>query len=190
MGPSVVALGKWCMRDNSKDENELEPSKRPRSDSGRGESGGGVEERMVLCVPAPLRPPFSRVFSPLSGRMDKAASLCFQNARLEAANLMLQVEVERQDAQYCVALCCLVELQRERRATQDDLLHMRKVVGDMEDKLARLQVPEDMHALEDAEETHRCLFFASRWTLEQLATNLREDVPGLELAVQEQWQDM
>ncbi|KAG6878970.1 hypothetical protein C0992_006225 [Termitomyces sp. T32_za158] len=52
------------------------------------------------------------------------------------------------------------------------------------------QVPEGMRALEDAEETHRRLSFASRRTLEQLATNLGEDVPGLELAMQEQWRDM
>ncbi|KAG6873203.1 hypothetical protein C0992_008948 [Termitomyces sp. T32_za158] len=52
------------------------------------------------------------------------------------------------------------------------------------------QVPEGMRALKDAEETHRRLSFASRWTLERLATNLGEDVPGLELAMQEQWWDM
>ncbi|KAG6872148.1 hypothetical protein C0992_009843 [Termitomyces sp. T32_za158] len=52
------------------------------------------------------------------------------------------------------------------------------------------QVPEGMRALEDAEKTHRCHSFASRRTLEHVATNLGEDVPGLELAVQEQWWDM
>ncbi|KAG6893705.1 hypothetical protein C0992_008964 [Termitomyces sp. T32_za158] len=167
-----------------------------------------------------------------------------------------------------MALCRLIELQREHRAAQDDLLHTRKVVGDMEDELVRLwwdggflanknpdilalrrrlglpvaggltaedlkkdverqrrwlvaqvttshvselgvrsfildglrqvqpryrlppQVPEGMRALEDAEETHHCLSFTSRRTLERLAMNLGEDVLGLELAMQEQWWDM
>ncbi|KAG6886343.1 hypothetical protein C0992_004485 [Termitomyces sp. T32_za158] len=140
MGPSVVALGKRRMRDDSEDKDESGPSKRPWSDSGSSESGGGVEGRMVLCAPAPPLPPFSRVFSPLSGHLDKAASLRFQNARLEAANSMLQVKVERQAVQYRVALHCLIELQQERRAAQDDLLHACEVVGDMEDELARLWV--------------------------------------------------
>ncbi|KAG6883970.1 hypothetical protein C0992_007303 [Termitomyces sp. T32_za158] len=52
------------------------------------------------------------------------------------------------------------------------------------------QVPEGMRALEDTEETHRRISFAPRRTLECVATNLGEDVPGLELALQEQWQDM
>ncbi|KAG6870414.1 hypothetical protein C0992_000138 [Termitomyces sp. T32_za158] len=52
------------------------------------------------------------------------------------------------------------------------------------------QVPEGMHALEDTEKTHRRLSFASWRTLERVATNLGEDVPGLELAIQEQWRDM
>ncbi|KAG6886344.1 hypothetical protein C0992_004486 [Termitomyces sp. T32_za158] len=52
------------------------------------------------------------------------------------------------------------------------------------------QVPEGMRVLEDAEETHRRLSFTSRQTLERLAMNLGEDALGLELAVQEQWQDM
>ncbi|KAG6894714.1 hypothetical protein C0992_005001 [Termitomyces sp. T32_za158] len=115
---------------------------------------------------------------------------------------MLQVKVERQAAQYCVALRRLVELQQERRAAQDNLLHAREVVDDMEDELARLRmlkghgssaprlVPKGMCVLEDAEETHHRLSFVSRRTLEHVATNLGEDVPGLELAVQEQWWDM
>ncbi|KAG6883095.1 hypothetical protein C0992_009708 [Termitomyces sp. T32_za158] len=349
-GPSIVALGKRRARDDSEDEDESGPSKRPRLDGDGDESGGGVEGRMVLRAPAPSLPPFSRVFSPLSGRVDEAASLRFQNARLEAANSMLQAEVERQAAQYRVALRRLVELQRERRAAQDDLLHAREVVDDMEAELARLraheghgssalrlvglrggafqeladagvqwageeggsaredlrdegevvgggrplpgnartwadfgaqwdggsladedpdvlslrrrlglplaggltaedlrrdverqrrwlvarvaasrvselgwirrhrelldgvagarsfildglrqvqpryrlppQVPEGMRALEDTEETHRRISFASRRTLERVATNLGEDVPSLELAMQEQWRDM
>ncbi|KAG6870978.1 hypothetical protein C0992_011999 [Termitomyces sp. T32_za158] len=52
------------------------------------------------------------------------------------------------------------------------------------------QVPEGMRALEDAEETHRRHSFTSWRTLEHVAMNLGEDVPGLELAVQEQWWDM
>ncbi|KAG6873202.1 hypothetical protein C0992_008947, partial [Termitomyces sp. T32_za158] len=142
VGPSVVTLGKRHTRDDSEDEDESGPSKWPWSDNGRGESGGGVEGRIVLHVPAPSLPPFSCVFSPLSGCLDEAASLCFQNARLEAANSMLQVEVELQAAQYHVALRRLVELQQERRAAQDDLLHAREVVGNMEDELARLWVRE------------------------------------------------
>ncbi|KAG6872859.1 hypothetical protein C0992_009311 [Termitomyces sp. T32_za158] len=96
--PSVIALGKWHARDDSKDKDRSGPSKRPRSDGGRGESGGGVEGRMVLCAPASLLPPFFRVFSLSSGCLDEAASLCFQNARLEATNSMLQVKVECQAA--------------------------------------------------------------------------------------------
>ncbi|KAG6883971.1 hypothetical protein C0992_007304 [Termitomyces sp. T32_za158] len=141
-GPSAVALGKQRARDDSEDEDKSGPSKRPQSNDGGDESGGGVEGRMVLCAPAPLLPPFSRIFSLLSGRVDEAASLRFQNARLEATNLMLQVEVECQAAQYRVALHHLVELQRECRATQDDLLHAREVVDDMEGELARLRAHE------------------------------------------------
>ncbi|KAG6883670.1 hypothetical protein C0992_008156, partial [Termitomyces sp. T32_za158] len=343
-GPSVVALGKRRVRDNSKGEDELGPSKRPRSDGGGDESGGGVEGRMVLRAPAPSLPPFSCVFFPLSGRLDEAASLSLQNARLEAANSMLQAEVERLSAQYRVALHRLVEDQQERRAAQDDVLHVREVVDALEAEVARLQgrgehggsaprlmglrggafqklqdagvqwageedgraqgsqgeqevwdggsladedpdvralqrrlglpadggltaedlrrdverqrrwlvvrvatshvselgefptysqgprltlpgwicrhrklldgvagtrsfilnglcqvqphyrlppqVPEGMRALEDAEETHCRHSFASRRTLERVATNLGEDVPGLKLAVQEQWWDM
>ncbi|KAG6873494.1 hypothetical protein C0992_008708, partial [Termitomyces sp. T32_za158] len=152
VGPSVVVLGKQRVRDNSKDKDMSGPSKQPQSDGGRGESGGGVEGRgesgegveghMVLCAPASSLLPYSRVFSPLSGRLDEAASLRFQNARLEAANLMLQVKVERQAAQYRMALCRLIELQRERHDAQDKLLHVHEVVGDIEDELARLWVHE------------------------------------------------
>ncbi|KAG6874613.1 hypothetical protein C0992_007288, partial [Termitomyces sp. T32_za158] len=139
-GPLVVTLGKRCARDDSKDEDESGPSKQPQSDSGRGESRGGVEGCMVLRTPASSLPPFSRVFSPCSGCLDEAASLHFQNAQLEAANLMLQIEFERQATQYCVVLHRLVELQRERRDAQDKVLRAREVVGNMEDKLARLRV--------------------------------------------------
>ncbi|KAG6893776.1 hypothetical protein C0992_008677 [Termitomyces sp. T32_za158] len=121
MGPSVVALRKQCVRGDSEDEDELGPSKWLRSDSGRGESGEGVEGRMVLHAPAPSLPPFSHVFSSISGHVDEAASLCLQNAQLEAANSMLQVEVER-----CAA--------------QDDLLHAHEVVDAMEEELVRLLV--------------------------------------------------
>ncbi|KAG6881905.1 hypothetical protein C0992_013173, partial [Termitomyces sp. T32_za158] len=59
-GPSAVALGKRRARDDSGDEDESGPSKRPRSDGGGEESGGGVEGRLVLRAPVPSLPPFSR----------------------------------------------------------------------------------------------------------------------------------
>ncbi|KAG6882838.1 hypothetical protein C0992_010511 [Termitomyces sp. T32_za158] len=85
-GPSVVALGKQRVHDDSEDEDKSGPSKRPQSDGGGDESRGGVEGRMVLCAPAPSLPLFSCVLPPLSGYLDKAASLSLQNARLEATN--------------------------------------------------------------------------------------------------------
>ncbi|KAG6876034.1 hypothetical protein C0992_001268 [Termitomyces sp. T32_za158] len=47
-----------------------------------------------------------------------------------------------------------------------------------------------LSALEDVEETHHRLSFMSRWALEHAATNIGEDLPDLELALQEQWRDM
>ncbi|KAG6887221.1 hypothetical protein C0992_013298 [Termitomyces sp. T32_za158] len=121
-GPSVVALGKRRARDDSKDEDESGPSKRPRSDSGR----GWIRRHRKL--------------------LDGVAG-----ARLFILDGLRQVQP------------------RYRLPPQ---------------------VPEGMRVLKDMEETHHCLSFASWRTLEHVATNLGEDILGLELAVQEQWQDM
>ncbi|KAG6895395.1 hypothetical protein C0992_001495, partial [Termitomyces sp. T32_za158] len=52
------------------------------------------------------------------------------------------------------------------------------------------QVLKELHALEDYEESHRRLSFNLHRTLERVAININEVLPGPELTLEEQWQDM